>query len=386
MKLFNTLNLMMLALPGALLAKDFRDYQDLAEHGDKELILDWLDANSSADLSNVPVVEMLSMKFVPDATVEKLAGQKMMAKKQALQAGLKAKSAGTPAASPSVSPDSAAEAARVKALEEEVARLKAQLAASQGGAAAGTGSTSPAASTPAAGGLSTKVKLEIAKQQRIQNDLRADIARYMIDSLTNPKVAKYLDNAKKKLTEVETKIAELESGAASVAGDALAGIGGATLNKTGADLNALGNAPSVAVPAQKSAAQIVAEQAQKRAEEMAAKRAAKEAAAAASSGSTSPVSTGSSSGSSSPVSVPSSPVAQPVPAIPVDELTAFEIELKSANANGLLSLIKPLPVDYNMADSMQQKKIQAVLGITIPTTLPKSAKDKVAAWRTQVGQ
>ena len=402
MKLFKTLSLMMLALPGALLTKDFRDYQDLAEHGDKELILDGLDANSSADLSNVPVVEMLSMKFVPGATVEKLAGQKMMAKKQALQAGLKAKPAGTPAASPSASPDSLAEAARVKALEDEVARLRAQLAASQGGAAAGAG----ASSTAAVGGEKVRAlekRIAMAREnldadQKILDSKYSAAAGDMNYMNRKANVQARINGYKKQISELEANKSSLLAGEEpAVSGGLTSGIqGGVTLAATG-NLANIENKPAgttTAAPAQKSAAQIMAEQAQKRAEEMAARRAA----AAASSGSVSPLSTGSSSGSSSPVSVPAfglpnrpgnKPVGSPVVAPVVgaaDEATKFEGQWSAAkNPINKAQLIKPLPDDYTTASPVDQAKISYILGLDA-SLIPGSVKDKVAAWRTQVGQ
>lgn len=419
MKLFKVLSLMVLAVPGVLIAKDFRDYQELARQGNKEQIKDALDANSSADLSNVPVVEMLSNQVL-NIEMDKLVTQKMMAKKQALQIGLNAKPAVT---SPSVSPDAAAEAARVKALEDEVARLKAQLAQAQGGAAAGV----PAISTGESN-LSAADKLKLQRVEQKISGLKEDLAaRRAINksdlktayekaeaaskanpldvTLTTKFVAakKKYDNydagiskAEKDLAAAEAEASAIKLGNASAGNNALAGIAGGATGLKQAETVVKDSSMVPASSGQKEA-NPMAIAAQRKAEEMAARRAAQ---AAAGSGSTSPVSTGSSSGSTSPSSTSAfglpnrsgnrsagSPVAATVTLTASDQtqLEQFISELGNltvmARAKVLTTgIASSLPLEFGLATDLDKAKILAVIEWAKGKTV-NDPEGKIAAWK-----
>ncbi len=213
MKLFKMLSVMLLLAPGILMAaRDYRDYMELAGQVpvDRGTIADSLESDGT--IGNVAIVEMLSNKLM-NVTFDKLATQKMMSKKQALLAWLKAKPAVVvaPAAvtPPAASVDSA-EAARVKALEDEVARLKAQLAV-QGGTAAGAPALSSDTGT-------VNSEEEEARQARIK---RADaflekesafLKEYMIDRDSAQKkhdgAVEVLATAKRNGNSVEISAAE----------------------------------------------------------------------------------------------------------------------------------------------------------------------------------
>jgi hypothetical protein len=401
MKLFKTLSLVMLALPGALLARDFRDYQDLAKPGQsKRQILDALnevhgtdsEGVDITDANNVAIVEMLFHSLMDgqilgmatmDGSYESLIQKDMKFKKMKLKQWL--------ASDPDL--------------------ISAKVAPSSSGAATGT--------SVASGDIQKKAKafvMSLGLDERMSSEALSEAKIKIIDKVAElmAEVARLQSKVSSSAT-ASTATAAMLSAASRPAGNAalLAGIQSGvglkkvtTVVKDGSD----GSAAGAPVTTKEFDDLTIAELEQeltreKQKEPMNARQINKIEVrlrflkrqvdlSAGTAGSASPVSTGSSSGSSSPTSVPAfglpnrpgnkpvgSPVVAPVVSI-ADEAAKFGAQWSTAkNAIAKAQLIRTLPDEYATASPVNQAKISYILGLN-ESLIPSSVKDKVDAWRT----